>query len=99
LAASHWDRTRLSKITGIGLNEKPELTDAKNLSALVSSIIKQENGRNPYNQAAIDQAVQKVLVEVHVKGNTNGVSATAKSDGANVSTATPRISPVMAGPY
>ena len=75
---------RASRAVGVDHNNVPDLTDARTLAPLISAIIKQENGKNPYSKDLVEQIAQKVTVEVHLKGNTSGVSATARSEGPNI---------------
>ena len=80
----------VAKSTGMKTSDTPDLSNAKTLAPLLSAIIRHENGKNPYSKGQIEAAAQKVTVEVHVKGNTQGVTATARGETANVSP--PRIS-------
>ena len=73
----------VSKETGVARNAVPNLNDSKTLAPMLSAIIKSENGKNPYGKDMIEQAAQKVVVEVNLKGNTQGVTAVARNDAPN----------------
>lgn len=81
----------VSKRAGMSPSDIPDMSSTKSLAPLLSSIIRQENGKNPYSQGQIEAAAQKVTVEVMVRGNTHGVTATASSDGGGTNVPTPRV--------
>lgn len=81
----------VAKRAGMSPSDIPDMSSTKSLAPLLSSIIRQENGKNPYSQGQIEAAAQKVTVEVLVRGNTHGVTATARSDGGNTNVPTPRV--------
>ena len=81
----------VAKSTGMKTSDTPDLSNAKTLAPLLSAIIRQENGKNPYSKGQLEAAAQKITVEVHVKGNTQGVTATARSDGGGTNVPTPRV--------
>jgi len=81
----------VAKGAGLSPSDTPDFSNAKSLAPLLSAIIRQENGKNPYSKDQIEAAAQKVTVEVMVKGNTHGVTATARSDGSGTNVPTPRV--------
>lgn len=81
----------VSKRAGMSPSDIPDLSNAKSLAPLLSAIIRQENGKNPYRPEQIAAAAQKVTVEVMVRGNTHGVTATASSDGSGTNLPAPRV--------
>ena len=93
-STSAWAAT-VSRETGIARDAVPNLNDSKTLAPLISAIIKSENNKQPYGKDMIESVAQKVTVEVHLKGNTSGVSAVARSDGPNM--APPTIHYAMPG--
>ncbi|GBL44424.1 phage tail length tape-measure protein [Sulfuriferula multivorans] len=81
----------VAKNSGMSPSDIPDLSNPKSLAPLLSAIIRHENGKNPYSKDQIEAAAQKVTVEVMVKGNTHGVTATARSDGSGTNVPTPRV--------
>lgn len=81
----------VAKNTGMKTSDIPDFNNSKSLAPVLSAIIRHENGKNPYSKDQIEAAAQKVTVEVMVRGNTHGVTATASSDGSNTNVPTPRV--------
>lgn len=68
----------LAKQTGFGAGQHLDLRDPKVMGAVLSAMIRHENGQNPYSQSMIAAEAQKVTVEVQFRNAPPGVSATAR---------------------
>jgi hypothetical protein len=68
----------LSAKTGIQANQIPNLRDANVLAPLISAMIQNENGKNPYDSSMVNNTVQHAI-EITLNGFPTGATATAKS--------------------
>ena len=80
----------LSAGTGLAPNQAPDLTNPVMVSALVKSIIKQENGQQPYSDNLINQGVAQGMysggsqdINVHVKFANAPAGTTAQAEAKN----------------
>jgi len=72
--------TNVSNATGFGPNQKIDVHDPKVLAPLLSAMVKQEQGKQPFSQDQLNAAAQQVQVNVHVGNAPAGTRVEAKSN-------------------